>query len=349
MRPHRGRRARWPHTRRRRAQRRYPGTRSLPGKCALCEDARVNIGAGLFGDGDVPAPPWPSRPGIDSIDPRGAASGHARPSLGARRSTRPAVRVSGVSPNAVSRCSVSLFPSTASASASQPHHRNGPLGFKNALSRVSPLNETARGQTRNSALSRGGAKLGETNEREICEGRQAGPARGTRGARGTHTTACLVRLHHRDVFGIARRKVRPATADATDRTADPCPSAALPRPGVPAGKLIPSPAAGRGGIASRIRRGARRDAPRTPRSSSGAIFSGRPRMRTGKPSRLRLSALSPPRPAQPDQSCFRSCVNRVSRVRLGAANVFERWRASRRSRTSTTLMWATSTTARGTP
>ena len=140
MRPHRGRRARWPHTRRRRAQRRYPGTRSLPGKCALCEDARVNIGAGLFGDGDVPAPPWPSRPGIDSIDPRGAASGHARPSLGARRSTRPAVRVSGVSPNAVSRCAFRFFPQLPQP---QPHHRNGPLGFKNALSRVSPLNETA--------------------------------------------------------------------------------------------------------------------------------------------------------------------------------------------------------------
>ena len=308
-------------------------------RCA--EDARVNIGAGLFGDGDVPAPPWPSRPGIDSNDPRGAASGHARPSLGARRSTRPAVRVSGVSPERG-------FPLPFAFSHQLPDHQNGPLGFKNAPSRVSPLNETAEVKTRNSAPG-GGAKLGETNEREICEGRQAGPARGTRGARGTHATACLVRLHHRDVFGIARRKVRPATADATDRTADPCPSAALPRPGVPAGKLIPSPAAGRGGIASRIWRGARRDAPRTPRSSSCAIFSGRPRMRTGKPSRLRLSALSPPCPAQPDQSCFRSCVNRVSRVRLGAANVFERWRASRRSRTSTTLMWATSTTARGTP
>jgi hypothetical protein len=112
----------------------------------------------------------------------------------------------------------------------QPHHRNGPLGFKNALSRVSPLNETAPRSNAKLRASRGGAKLGETNEREICEGRQAGPARGTRGARGTHTTACLVRLHHRDVFGIARRKVRPATADATDRTADPCPSAALPAP-----------------------------------------------------------------------------------------------------------------------
>ena len=223
MRPHRGRRARWPHTRRRRAQRRYPGTRSLPGKCALCEDARVNIGAGLFGDGDVPAPPWPSRPGIDSIDPRGAASGHARPSLGARRSTRPAVRVSGVSPPVAFR----FFPQLPQP---QAQHRNGPLGFKNALARVSPLNETAPRSNAKLRASRGGAKLGETNEREICEGRQAGPARGTRGARGTHTTACLVRLHHRDVFGIARRKVRPATADATDRTADPCPSAALPTP-----------------------------------------------------------------------------------------------------------------------
>jgi hypothetical protein len=194
-------------------------------RCA--EDARVNIGAGLFGDGDVPAPPWPSRPGIDSIDPRGAASGHARPSLGARRSTRPSVRVSGVSPNAVSRCAFRFFPQLPQP---QPHHRNGPLGFKNALSRVSPLNETAPRSNAKLRASRGGAKLGETNEREICEGRQAGPARGTRGARGTHTTACLVRLHHRDVFGIARRKVRPATADATDRTADPCPSAALPAP-----------------------------------------------------------------------------------------------------------------------
>ena len=136
-------------------------------RCA--EDARVNIGAGLFGDGDVPAPPWPSRPGIDSIDPRGAASGHARPSLGARRSTRPAVRVSGVSPPVAFR----FFPQLPQP---QAQHRNGPLGFKNALARVSPLNETARGQTRNSALSRGGAKLGETNERaRFVEGRQAGP------------------------------------------------------------------------------------------------------------------------------------------------------------------------------
>lgn len=103
-------------------------------RCA--EDARVNIGAGLFGDGDVPAPPWPSRPGIDSNDPRGAASGHARPSLGARRSTRPAVRVSGVSPERG-------FPLPFAFSHQLPDHQNGPLGFKKRPSRVSPLNETA--------------------------------------------------------------------------------------------------------------------------------------------------------------------------------------------------------------
>ena len=197
-------------------------------RCA--EDARVNIGAGLFGDGDVPAPPWTSRPWIDAIDPRGAVSGHARPSLGARRSTRPAVRVSGVlTERGFSQQPLQLRLSFNGGAA----RRKRTIWFQKRTftfgTRFRRQLERRRGQTRNSAL-RWGAKLGETNERaRFVEGRQAGP-RATRGARGTHATACLVRLHHRDVFGIVRRKVRPVTTDATDRTADPCPSAALPTP-----------------------------------------------------------------------------------------------------------------------
>ena len=146
-------------------------------RCA--EDARVNIGAGLFGDGDVPAPPWTSRPWIDAIDPRGAASVHARPSLGARRSTRPAVRVSGVLtrtrflPAAVAtslfcqrRCSPKTY-----------HHPGSKTHFHlwNAFSTASSKGAAVKRET--PRFGRGvGAKLGETNERaRFVEGRQAGP------------------------------------------------------------------------------------------------------------------------------------------------------------------------------
>ena len=146
-------------------------------RCA--EDARVNIGAGLFGDGDVPAPPWTSRPWIDAIDPRGAASVHARPSLGARRSTRPAVRVSGVLtrtrflPAAVA---TSLFCQRRCPARQkriiQVQKRTFTFGtrFRRQLERRAVKRETPR-------FGRGvGAKLGETNERaRFVEGRQAGP------------------------------------------------------------------------------------------------------------------------------------------------------------------------------
>ena len=118
-------------------------------RCA--EDARVNIGAGLFGDGDVPAPPWTSRPWIDAIDPRGAASGHARPSLGARRSTRPAVRVSGV------RTRTRFLPAAVATSLFCQRRCRSPKTYRASVAGV-------------------GAKLGETNERaRFVEGSQAGP------------------------------------------------------------------------------------------------------------------------------------------------------------------------------
>lgn len=142
-----------------------------------------------------------------------------------------------------------------------------------------------------------------TNARDLLRVVRRDPARHTRRAR-----------HARDRLSCSspspgRFRDRPAKGTSRHYRCDRSNRRSLsvgcpPYPGVPAGKLIPSPAAGRGGIASRIRRGARRDAPRTSRSSGGRIVSRRPRTRFGTPSRLRPRALSPPRPAQPDQSCF---------------------------------------------